>query len=269
MNRKAKRVRFIGAVLATVMIGFIFLSAQNPAAQVSELRAFVSDGVKPAVEELTPQIERSIGRRVKTDFDSSKNLVDKIKAGETFDVVILTTATLDDVAKQGKIAVDSRVSLARCGVGVGIRTGVRKPDISTPEGMKRALLDAKFVTFNSTGAPAGLVNGLFEKLGIMDAMKSKLVTDSAAGGPQRKVAEGKADLVLTLIPEVTQEPGVDFLGPLPGNLQTYVNFEGAPVSARLRTTRKKPKRCSGLSPRPLPHRSSKPKGWSNTSKQQR
>ncbi len=226
MNIKARMITFICAALTVAVVGFVFLSAQNPAAQVSELRVFSSDGMQPAVRELTPQIELSIGRKMKSDFDSSKNLVDKINAGEAFDVAILTTATLDDMIKQGKIAADSRIALARCGVGVGIRTGARRPDISTPEAMKQTLLKAKLVTFNSTGATAGLVNGVFEKLGIVDAMKPKLVPDGVSGGAQKKVAEGKADLVLILIPEVTQEPGVEYLGPLPGNLQSYINFEG-------------------------------------------
>ena len=230
MKTRARSVRSIGVALATVIIGVIFLSTQNAAAQVSELRVLSSDGMLPAVRGLTPEIERSIGRKLKTQFDSSKNLVDKINAGDAFDVAILTTATLDDMIKQGKIAADSRVDLARCGVGVGIRAGVSKPDISTPEAMKRTLLKAKFITYNSTGATEGLVNKMFVQLGIVDAMKPKILSDPVSGGAQKKVADGTADLVLILIPEVTQEPGVNYLGPLPGDLQSYVNFTGG-VSA--------------------------------------
>lgn len=226
MKTKGKKAMSLAAVLAIVMMGFISLSARNAAAQGSELSVLSSDGMQPAVRELTPQIEHSIGRRVKLQFDSSKNLVDKITAGEAFDVAILTTATLDDMIKQGKVTADSRIELARCGVGVGVRSGTPKPDISTPEAMKRTLLSAKFVTYNSTGATAGLVNNVFERLGIVEAMKPKVMADPVSGGAQKKVAEGKADLVLILIPEVTQEPGVDYVGPLPGNLQSYINFTG-------------------------------------------
>jgi molybdate transport system substrate-binding protein len=229
VNTKTTKVAFVGAALAIVSIlsvALISVVAQNTAAQGSELRVLSSDGVQPAMRALTPKIEHSIGRSMKSTYDSSNNLVDKINAGEAFDVAILTTGTLDAMIKQGKIVADSRIDLARCGVGVGIRKGAARPDISTPEAMKTALLKAKFVTFNSTGATAGLVNKVFEQLGIVDAMKPKLVPDAVSGGAQKKVAEGKADLVLILIPEVTQEPGVEYLGPLPGNLQSYINFTG-------------------------------------------
>jgi molybdate transport system substrate-binding protein len=230
VKTKATRVRFVGVALATVLIAFIFLSIQNSSAQVSELAVLSSDGMQPAVRELTPQIERSIGRKMKTQYDSSNNLVAKIKGGDAFDVAILTTNTLDDMIKQGKISADSRTDLARCGVGIGIRAGAPKPDITTPEALKRTLLKAKLVTFNSTGATAGLVNKLFERLAIVDAMKPKIISSPVSGGAQKQVAEGKADLVLILIPEVTQEAGVEYLGPLPGDLQSYINFTGG-VSA--------------------------------------
>jgi molybdate transport system substrate-binding protein len=92
------------------------------------------------------------------------------------------------------------------------------------------LLNAKFVTFNSTGATAALVNKVYSTLGIVDAMKPKTISSPESGGAQKQVAEGKADFVLILIPEVTQEPGVDYLGPLPGDLQSYIYFSGG-VSA--------------------------------------
>ena len=103
------------------------------------------------------------------------------------------------------------------------------PDLTSHwlrEALKRTLLKAKLVTFNSTGATAGLVNKLFERLAIVDAMKPKIISGPVSGGAQKQVAEGKADLVLILIPEVTQEAGVEYLGPLPGDLQSYINFTG-------------------------------------------
>ena len=224
MKAKTTRVSSIVLAMAAMIIGFIFLPAQHAAAQVSELRVLTSDGMQPALADLTPQIERAIGRRLKSQSDSSKNLAGKIQAGEVFDVTILTSETIDDLIKQGKITAGSRVEIARCGIGVGIRAGASKPDISTPEAMKRTLLNAKSITFNSTGATAARINKMLERLGIVEDVRPKIILDPVSGGAQKKVADGKAELVLILIPEVKFFPGVDYAGPLPADLQSYINF---------------------------------------------
>src|ERR1019366_2613397 len=117
------------AITPAVTLGFIFLFAGKTPAQNADLRVFTSDGMKPAVEALIPQIERSIGRRIAPLFDSSKTLRDKILSGAPFDVAILTTDVIDDLIKQGKIAAGTRAEIARTGIGIGIRAGAPKPDI--------------------------------------------------------------------------------------------------------------------------------------------
>jgi ABC-type molybdate transport system substrate-binding protein len=219
--------RRVGLVTMTVaMIALLFLAARNSSAQSSGVRIMTSDGVEPALTALRPQIESSVARKLEVKSSSSKNLVDKIKAGEPFDVALLTTATIDDLVKAGKIRPDSRVAFARAGVGVGIRSGAPKVDISTPEAMKQALLNAKCITYNSTGATVAIITKMFETLGVTEALKSKVLASSVSGGAQQNVIDGKADMILILIPEVKGYPGLDYVGPLPGNLQTYINFVG-------------------------------------------
>jgi molybdate transport system substrate-binding protein len=195
-------------------------------AQPPELRVMISDGMKTVVEDLTPQIEHSIGRKLAAQFNSSKNLRDKIQAGETFDAAILTSDVLDDLIHKGKIATGGRAEISRTGMGIGVRAGAPKPDISTPEALKRTLLNAKSISFNPTGASAVHTYDLFARLGITEAVKPKLMLDAEAGRPQMNVANGKAELVFSLIPEIRFFPGVDLVGPVPSEFQSFVNFAG-------------------------------------------
>jgi molybdate transport system substrate-binding protein len=220
----------IVAAILTITMGFIFLFAQKTPAQGTELVVVVSDGMKPSVEELVPQTEHAIGRKLSVQYNSSKNIREKIQSGESFDVAILTTDIIDDLIKQGKIAAGSRTEIARTGMGVGVRAGAAKPDVSTPEALKRALVNAKSISFNPSGASAPHIYNIFEHLGIADSMKPKLMLDPEAGRPQMNVADGKADLVITLIPEIKFFKGVELAGPVPADLQSYISF-GAGVAS--------------------------------------
>ena len=213
---------------ATLMFGaaLVFAPGRSALAQSAELHVMISDGLKPVVEELTPQIEQATGRKLAADFNSSKNLRDKIQAGETFDAAIMTLDVLDDLTQKGKIASNSRTEISRTGIGVGVRAGAPKPDVSTPDALKRTLLAAKSISFNPTGASSAPTFKVFERLGIADEVKPKLVLDKEAGRPQKNVAEGRVELVISLIPEIKFFPGVDLVGPMPGDLQSYVSFGG-------------------------------------------
>lgn len=224
MNRKIKSVVSIGSVVILLTAGIVLLPARRTPAQTAELRIMTSDGMKPAVQELTSQIERAIGRKLVPQFDSSKNLKDKILAGEPFDVAVITSDVLDELITQGKVSAASRREISRAGIGVGVRAGAAKPDIGTPEAFKRTLLNAKVISFNPTGASSVHIYDMLARLGIADAVKPKLMLNPEPGRPQQNVADGKADLVVTLIPEIKFFPGVDLVGPVPADLQSYINF---------------------------------------------
>ena len=226
MNRKIKTVITIAAAVLALSAGGFSAFARRTPAQTTELHVMVSDGMKTVVEELTPQIEHSIGRKLAVQFNSSKNLRDKIQAGEPFDAAILTSDVLDDLIKQGKVAGGTRAEISRTGLGVGVRAGAPKPDIGTPEALKRTLLNAKSISFNPTGASAAHTYDMFARMGITEAVKPKLMLDADAGRPQMNVAGGKAELVISLIPEIEFFPGVDLVGPIPPDFQSYINFAG-------------------------------------------
>lgn len=224
MNRKIGAGITIGAAILALSAGLCSLFVRETPAQSRELRVMVSDGMKTVVEQVTPEIERSSGRKLAAQFNSSKNLRDKIQGGEPFDAAILTSDVLDDLIAQGKIAAGTRADISRTGMGLGVRAGAPKPGIGTPEALKRTLLNAKSISFNPTGASAAHTYDMFARLGITEAVKPKLILDAEAGRPQRNVAGGKAELVISLIPEIQFFPGVDLVGPIPPDFQSYINF---------------------------------------------
>lgn len=195
---------------------------REPIAETS-LRVFASNGVKAVIEELQPQCERATGRRLAIQFGSTADLVKKIDAGEPFDLTMLTSDAIDQLIKFGKLA-PKAVPLARCGVGVGIRSGTPKPEIGTSEAIKRTLLKAKSVTYAEDGASRVFVEKMEERLGIASELKAKTMLTHGSGAATANVADGKSDLVLTLASEILPVHGIELVGPLPEALQGYVNF---------------------------------------------
>jgi molybdate transport system substrate-binding protein len=224
VNRNIRRAITRAAAILALGAGMFLFAVRQAPAQSAELHVMVSDGMKTVVEKMTPEIEHATRRKLVAQFNSSKNLRDKIQAGEPFDAAILTSDVLDDLIKQGKVASGSLAEISRTGIGMGVRAGAPKPDISTPEALKKTLLNAKSVSFNPTGASSVHTYDMFARLGITEAMKPKLVLDKEAGRPQMNVADGKVELVMSLVPEIKFFPGVDLVGPIPAEFQSYIHF---------------------------------------------
>jgi len=206
------------------VITFIFLCALTARAQSNGLRVMGSNGVKGVIDELRAQCEKAVGRPLAIDFNTSASVKQRIQSGEAFDVAILTTEIIDDLIKSGKIAPAGRADLARSGIGFGIRAGVKKPDISTPEAVKRTLLSAKSITYVPDGASKVHIIKMLDDLGITNEMKSKTVLAKGADEATRSAADGKVELVLTLISEIVPTHGLDLIGPFPAKYQNYVSF---------------------------------------------
>jgi molybdate transport system substrate-binding protein len=195
-------------------------------AQVPPVRVLCSNGIRAATEEVLPQAEHAVGHKIAVQFSSSASLKQRIDAGETFDVVILTPDLIDELIKQGKVTAGSSTSLARAGIGVGIRVGTPKPDISSAAAMKQTLLQVKSVTYTKSGASRPHIEKMYERLGITKEMAPKVILQEMPGRAERVVGEGGADMVITLVSEILPTPGVQLVGPLPGDLQNYISFAG-------------------------------------------
>ena len=206
------------------------VAAQN-SSQNNALRMLVSNGMKGAMEELQPQLEKAIGRSLAIDYGSTASLKKRIETGEAFDVTIITTEAIGDLIQQGKLAGASRVDVGRSELGIGIRAGAPRPDIGTPAALTKALHETPSVTYPQDGASRGTIEKMFEHMGIAVEMKPKIILAPGSGPATESVATGKAAMVITLFSEIVPTRGVEILGPLPGEYQFDIRF-GAATSAR-------------------------------------
>jgi molybdate transport system substrate-binding protein len=205
----------------------LVLVAAAAAAGQQPVHVLASNGVREVIKDLQPKVEHAIGHPLVIEYGSTTDLVNKIGAGESFDLTVLTTEAIDKLIQSGKLAASTRTDIARCGVGVGIRAGAPKPDISTPEAMKATLLKAKSVSYAADGASRKFVEQMEQTFGITDQMKAKTILTHGSVEADANVAAGKADIVLTLGSEILPAPGVQLIGPLPTAVQHYVNFAAA------------------------------------------
>ena len=184
------------------------------------------------LQAVLPIFEHDSGHTVKVQFLSSADLPRKIAEGVPVDLVVTSPETIDDLVKAGKVVAGTRVDLFRSGVGVAVRAGAAKPDVSTVEGFKNALLAARSVGISK--GPSGLyMIGLLERLGIADAIKAKAVFTEPGQRVGLIVANGQAEIGIQQITELLAIPGIDFAGPLPQALQTTILYAMArPTSAK-------------------------------------
>ena len=194
--------------------------------QAAEIKVLSSTALKSVLAELGPQFEKATGHKVAAQFAPAAELKARIDKGEAFDVAILTTPLMDELAKHSRIAVGSRLDLARAGAGVAIRKGAPRPDIATAESFKRTLLAAKSVAYVGTGATAANIRAVFERLGIADEMKAKTKLLSGIGAADA-IAKGEAELGFTQVSEILGIEGAELAGPLPPELQVYTVFPAA------------------------------------------
>ena len=193
------------------------------------LRVYSSNGVRVVVEEMRPQIEEAIGSSLVIEFSTSRTLADRIAAGDPFDVAILTPSLIDELYALGKILPGSQTEFARGGIGVGSRAGTAAKPVGTLDELRQTFLEAESIAFGANGQSRRTNEASFEALGIADEVQGKIRLTGAGEAPVL-VADGEVELVLTLVSELLREPGIQFLGPLPPELQGYVYF-AAGVSA--------------------------------------
>ncbi len=186
-------------------------------AQAVEIKVLASTAVKTTLEELGPQFEKATGNKVHLEFAPAAVLKAKIDQGAAFDVAILTAPVADALAGEGKIDT-TRTTISRSGIGVAIHKGAAKPDISTTEAFKRALLNAKSVGFTAAGATGAYLKSLFEKLGIADELKPRLKPLQGAAG--EAAASGEVEIGMTQISEILPYANAELVGPLPPDIQS-------------------------------------------------
>ncbi len=208
--------------LSAATIGLSLLMTQTT--QATEVKAFVTGAARAAYETITPQFERASGHKLVTHFDLPPALIRKIDAGEPYDVVILSY-DVDALIKQGKVVAASRTVFGRVGVGVAVRQGSPKPDFSTVEAFKRSLLEAKTIATSGEGSSGRYVASLIERLGIAEQIKPK-IRSGGSGASAQMLSRGEVDFVVSGLPPLIGTPGIEWLGYLPEEINSWLVFSG-------------------------------------------
>jgi len=225
--------------LRTLALGLAAALYLSGAASAAEVRVMISGGLTAAYKALVPEFERATGHTVLTAYGPSMGTTQnaipvRLERGEPVDVLIMVGYALGDLAKQGKVVPDSRVDLVKSPIGVAVKSGAPKPDISSAETLKRALLAAKSVAYSDSASGVYVSTEMFGKLGIADEMKDK-ARKIPATPVAEIVARGDAEIGFQQISELLPIAGVDIVGPLPPELQKITTF-----SAGIATLSKEP-----------------------------
>ena len=202
------------------------------AAGAAEIKVLSTQATEQAYRELAPQFEQASGHKVSTIFTGTLDVQKRIAAGESYDIILMAGPAIDDFIKAGKVVPGSRVDIARSGVGVAVKAGAPKPDIGSTEAVKKTLLAAKSIGY-STGPSGVYLTGLFQRLGVADAIKGKLKQTPTGVFVGNIVASGEAEIGFQQVSELAHFPGVDFVGPLPADIQEITVFSaGLQVGAK-------------------------------------
>jgi len=221
------------AANATVALGLaLFAMTGGSTAAAADIKLLCASALHPAVDVLVPDFEKSSGHKVTVVYGTAGAVADLVQKGEAADIIISSVPTIDRLRTQGKVAAGDRVVIAKVGVGVFVRKGAAKPDISSVDAFKLAMLAAKSIAYPDPaggGASGIYVASLLDRLGIAADMKAKtrLMTLETL---YAIVASGEVEIGFNQVSEVLAQPAVAFAGPLPPAIQNYTQFAPAIVT---------------------------------------
>ncbi|THD75515.1 MAG: molybdate ABC transporter substrate-binding protein [Bradyrhizobium sp.] len=189
----------------------------------AELKVLAGGSMTGVLNELGPQFERGSGHKLAIHFDSTPNLIKQVTSAP-FDLGVVPIDVFRDAAARARFG--PTVNIARVGYGVAVRAGASKPDVSTPDALKRTLLDARSIAYLPASAAGAYVSSVFDRLGIGEAMKAKTRAQTSTTAIAEAVAKGDAELGVFLV-NVLMAPGVELAGSFPGELQQELVFAAA------------------------------------------
>ena len=214
----------------TFQLASLLAVLQMTEAAAAELKILAPRSMWTVLKEIGPQFERKSGYKLNVITDIAATLANRIIAGESFDIFIGPPAQMSRVVQSNRVIADTRTAIAHSGIGLEVRVGASKPDISNVEAFKQTLLNAKSIGYlKQEGTSGAYLHGLFERIGIADAIKPKVVrpeTDIVS----ELVAKGEIEIGMVVLTQIMTTPGVDLVGPIPREVQSYVRWSGA-VSA--------------------------------------
>jgi molybdate transport system substrate-binding protein len=228
MNKK-----FFAAFLASATAVFLLLAMLSPAASAADLKWLCPVAMKAAMADLVPQFERTSGHKVTIEYATVGVITDRLRKGEAADVAIVSAQQIGELQKEGKIVASSRADVAKVGFSLLVRKGAKKPDISSVDALKRALMAAKSFSYNdpAAGGPSGAyAANLIDRLGIAAAMKPKVKLLPAGGAVAGAVAKGEVEMGITVSSDAVAISGVEVAGQLPAELQSYTVYAAGIVT---------------------------------------
>ena len=207
-------MRYVSIIVAVLMSAFV---------NAAEIKVASTQATEEAYKELVAQFEKSTGHKVTTYYSGTLNVQKRIADGEPYDLIIMAGPAIDDQIKLGKAVAGSRVDFAQSGTGMAVKKGAPKPDIGSVDAFKKALLATKSIGY-STGPSGIYMLSVFEKLGIADQMKGKLKQTPSGVFVGTLIATGETEIGFQQISELVHFDGIDYVGPLPGDLQRMTMF---------------------------------------------
>jgi molybdate transport system substrate-binding protein len=214
--------RSFRAVLGAAFAGTL-LFAGNVAA--AEIKVMATAGVQEVYNELAPQFEKASGHKIVTTWAGTVDVLKKMRAGESYDLVLVATDALKELAKEGKFAPGNITALAKSGIGVAVPAGAKKPDISSGDALKKTLLASKSIAY-STGPSGVYVGQLLQRWGIADELKPKIRIVPPGSLVGEVVARGEAEIGFQQTQEFLSVKNVQYIGPLPADVQVITEFSG-------------------------------------------
>jgi len=219
------------SMVGTLAVALTLVLARPGLTNAAEIHVWTARAIATVLAEVGPRFEHATGHSLKVSSGLPADFENRIKAGDAFDVLISGSAPIDRWIMDGTLVAATRTDISRSGIGVEVRAGARKPDISSVEAFKRALLDARSIAYLRVGSGLYL-HALLDRLGIADAVKSK-VTRPETDIVSELVAKGDVELGMVVITQILTTPGVELVGPLPPEIQSYVAFvAGVAVNAK-------------------------------------
>jgi len=211
----------IASVVAAATFAALVVAGQSITAQAADVKFIGGAGFRSVMPALAAAFEKANGHKVVATWDATGGIERRLDAGEMFDVVFVGPEVVDKYIKQGKIVAGTRHEIARAGLAVAVRKGAPKPDISTVDAFKQALLKAKSVGYVGEGMSGAHFLKLLDRLQIADQMKPKLKRLDA-GDIFKAATEGEAELIFFLRPAIVANKSVDVARALPEELQNYI-----------------------------------------------
>jgi molybdate transport system substrate-binding protein len=208
--------------MRTIIAAMGALLAAN-IANAAEIKVISTQATEEAYKELVAQFEKATGHKVTTFYSGTLNVAKKLADGEQYDLVIMSAPAIDEQTKLGKVAAGSKVDFAKSGTGLAVKKGTAKPDIGNVDAFKTTLLNAKSIGY-STGPSGMYILTVFDKLGIANEVKPKLKQTPSGVFVGTLIANGDTEVGFQQIPELIHFTGIDYVGPLPGNLQSMTMF---------------------------------------------